>query len=382
MAGLYPEIEPHERGMLPVGDGNLVYWETSGNPNGKPAVVMHGGPGSGRSKHQRRLFDPVAYQIVQFDQRGCGRSTPHASAPTTSLRSNTTWSLVEDIETLRKHLDIERWLVLGGSWGSTLALAYAELHPDRVTELVLFGVTTGRRAEFDWLFRGGVAALFPAQWERLRAAVPVADQDRDLVEAYHQLLHDPDQVIRKRAAYEWCMWESATVKWPPTAKLSPRFEDSDFAMAFARLVTHYVRHNAWLDDGCLLQGADALADIPGFMINGRFDFQAPLANAWTLSRVWPRAKLVVVDGAGHAPNEAVTAELTSATNQFAHAPALQPRAGRIGVRCLMGTKGDSASLRSRAGRPELIAEADRVRAMTPGPLEDSVSLLREDRDRQ
>ena len=317
MARLYPEIEPYEHGMLPVGDGNLVYWEACGTPDGKPAVVLHGGPGSGRSVSQRRLFDPAAYRVVQFDQRNCGRSTPHASVLATSLQSNTTWKLVEDIETLRRHLDIKRWLVLGGSWGSTLALAYAELHPDRVTELVLFGVTTGRHTEFDWLFRGGVAPLFPAQWERLRAAVPVADQDGDLVEAYHRLLGDPDPTLRERAAFEWCLWESATVAWPPTAGLSPRFEDPHFAMAFARMVTHYVRHNAWLDDGCLLRRSGALADIPGIMVNGRFDFQAPLGNAWTLSRVWPRAQLLVVDEAGHAANEAVTAELIRAVRQFA-----------------------------------------------------------------
>ena len=224
-----------------------------------------------------------------------GRVLPHASTLETDLKNNTTWKLVEDIESLRKHLDIERWLVLGGSWGSTLALAYAELHPDCVTELILFGVTTGRHSEFDWLFRGGVAGLFPEQWERLRAAMPVDDRHGDLVEVYYRLLHDPDPNTRQRAAFEWCLWESATPEWPPATGLSPRFEDTDYAMAFARLVTHYVRHNAWLDDGALLQGADALAGIPGTMVNGRFDLQAPIGNAWELSRVWPQAELVIVD---------------------------------------------------------------------------------------
>ena len=179
-----------------------------------------------------------------FDQRGCGRSTPHASAPDTDLASNTTSNLIADIELLRRHLDIDRWLVLGGSWGSTLALAYAERHPDRVTEIILFGVTTGRRKEFDWLFRGGLAPLFPEQWEQLRAALPLAERDGDLVEAYHRLLHDPDPTVRYRAALAWCTWESATPAWPSTPGLSPRFTDPDFRMAFARLVTHYVRHDA------------------------------------------------------------------------------------------------------------------------------------------
>src|SRR3990170_2910374 len=186
MTDLYPGSEPYEHGMLEVGDGNLVYWETCGNPRGKPAVVLHGGPGSGCSPQLRRFFDPGAYRVVLFDQRGCGRSMPHASAPDTDLASNNTANLIADIELLRQHLAIDRWLVLGGSWGSTLALAYAETHPNRVTEMILFGVTTGRRKEFDWLFRGGVAVLFPAQWERLRAAVPVAERDGDIVEAYHQ----------------------------------------------------------------------------------------------------------------------------------------------------------------------------------------------------
>ena len=315
MTGLFPPIQPSEHGMLAVGDGNLVYWETCGSPRGKPAVVVHGGPGSGCTDWQRRLFDPAAYRVVLFDQRGCGRSAPHASALDTDLTSNTTWHLVDDMEALRRHLGIERWLVLGGSWGSSLALAYAVRFPERVTEVILFGVTTGRHAEFDWLFRGGVARFFPEQWGRLRAAAPLAEGDRDVVDAYHRMLYDPDPAVRQRAAYEWCLWESATPAWPPTAGLSARFQDRGFALAFARLVTHYVRHYAWLDDGCLLRGAEALADIPGTLVNGRFDFQAPIANAWELRRAWPRAELVIVDGAGHADG-AITRELVHATGRF------------------------------------------------------------------
>lgn len=318
MPELYPEIEPHEHGLLDVGDGNRVYWETCGNPHGKPAVVLHGGPGSGCSAWHRRLFNPAVYRTVLFDQRGCGRSTPHASALETDLTTNTTWHLVADIERLRLHLGIARWMVLGGSWGSTLALAYAERYPKLVSELILFGVTTGRRREFDWLFRGGVAVFFPEQWERLRATVGPADRQGDIVEAYHRLLHDPDPAVRERAAFEWCLWESATPSWPPVSGLARRFTEPRFAMAFARLVTHYVRHNGWLEDESLMRGAGALADIPGVLINGRFDFQAPIANAWELNRVWPRSELVIVEAAGHAADHpSLTQELVRATDQFA-----------------------------------------------------------------
>jgi proline iminopeptidase len=307
--------------MLDVGDGNRVYWEACGNPRGKPAVVLHGGPGSGCTPWHRRLFDPMAYRVVLFDQRGCGRSTPHASAPDTDLTTNTTHSLVADIERLREHLGIERWLVLGGSWGSMLALAYAEGHPRRVTEMVLFGVTTGRRSEFDWTFRGGMAAFFPEQWARLRNALPPAEREGDVVEAYHRLLQDRDAAVRQRAAFEWCLWESATPAWPPAAGLAQRFSDPAYALAFARIVTHYVRHDAWLEDGSLLRNASALAAIPGIMVNGRFDFQAPLANAWELKRVWPRAELVVVENAGHAAgNAGITQEIVRATSGFARRP--------------------------------------------------------------
>jgi proline iminopeptidase len=322
MAGLHPEIEPYEHGMLEVGDGNRVYWETCGNSRGRPAIVLHGGPGSGCTPWHRRLFDPTAFRIVLFDQRGCGRSTPHASAPDTDLAHNTTSHLLADIELLREHLHIDRWLVLGGSWGSTLALVYAERYPDRVTEIILFGVTTGRRKEFDWTFRGGIADLFPEEWQRLRDGVPLADRERDIVEAYCRLLHHRDAAIRERAALAWGTWESATPAWPPAHGLSPRFADPSFRMAFARIVTHYVAHDAWLDDGALLRGADALANIPGIMVNGRFDFKAPLGWAWELKRVWPAATLVIVDDAGHDASAAgISRELIRATSQFASRPA-------------------------------------------------------------
>jgi proline iminopeptidase len=313
LGGLYPEIEPHEHGMLDVGEGDLVYWETFGSPDGKPAVVLHGGPGSGCTPWHRRLFDPEAYRVVLLDQRNCGRSTPHASRPDTDLASNTTENLIADIELLRAHLDVDRWLVLGGSWGSSLALAYAEAFPESVSEIVLFGVTTGRHAEFDWTFRGGLSRFFPAEWAELAAVAG----DSDVVEAYHRLLNDADPHVRRRAAHAWCLWESATPAWPPRRGLAERFRDPDYALAFARIVIHYVRHYAWLEDGVLLRGADALASIPGVLVNGRFDFQAPLENAWALARVWPRAELVIVDESGHAPTASVERELVRATDRLA-----------------------------------------------------------------
>jgi proline iminopeptidase len=318
MGDIYPEIEPYEDGMLEVGEGNVVHWEACGDPRGKPAVVLHGGPGSGCTPWHRRLFDPKAYRVVLLDQRNCGRSTPHASAQEIDLSSNTTPNLIADIELLRERLEIESWLVLGGSFGSALALAYAEQFPNRVTEMVLFGVTTGRRAEIDWLFRGGVATFFPEQWERLCAALPLGERDGDVVEAYNRLLHDVDPAVRERAAYEWCLWESATPSWPPSDGLAARFKDPSFALAFARIVTHYVRHKLWLEDGKLLRDAHAIGHIPGVLVTGRFDFQSPIGNAWELKRAWPAAELVVVDDAGHAADNAgITRELVRATDQFA-----------------------------------------------------------------
>jgi proline iminopeptidase len=313
---LYAELEPYDSGLLDVGDGNAVFWESYGNPQGKPAVALHGGPGSGRWKTMPRLFDPDAYRVVLYDQRNCGGSTPHASEPDIDLRSNTTANLVADLELLRERLEVEQWLVVGGSWGSTLALAYAGEHRRRVSELILFGVTTGRHTEFDWVFRGGLARFFPAQWDRLLAGLP--DSSADVLEAYHELLTDPDPAVCRQAAEDWCLWESATPQWPPTTtELAERFRDPDYALAFARIVTHYARSNAWLEDGALLEAASELAEIPGILVNGSFDFQAPLANAWELRRVWPRAELVVVDDAGHSPTAAVLGELRRAADAFA-----------------------------------------------------------------
>ena len=302
-ADLYPEIDPYEHGMLEVDGGDLIYWESCGNPRGKPAIVLHGGPGSGCVPWHRRLFDPNAYRLVLFDQRGCGRSKPHASDPDTRLTNNKTFNLIADIELLRRHLHIERWLVWGGSWGSTLALAYAESHPARVSEMILWGVTTGRRSEFDWLFRGGVSVFLPQQWEALQNAFEVTYRDVDIVDTCRRLLSDVDSRVRRQAAQAWCLWESATSDWPPKAELADRFTDMRFALAYARIVTHYVCNNAWLEDHDLLAGAAVLDNIPAIMVNGRFDLQAPLGNAWELHRALPRTELVVVDDVGHAPTD-------------------------------------------------------------------------------
>lgn len=250
---LYPPIEPYASGMLEVGDGNQIYWEACGNPDGKPALAVHGGPGSGCAPGMRRPFNPDVYRIVAFDQRGCGRSTPHASDHAVALTTNTTDHLIADMELLRAHLAVERWLVAGRSWGTTLALAYAQAHPDRVAALVLTAVTTTSRRDVEWATRD-VRRLFPAEWARFRDGVPAADRDGSLVDAYARLLHDPDPGVRDNAARDWCQWEESHVNLGPEPRPMIRYADPKFRMCFARLVTHYWRHAAWRADGELLRG--------------------------------------------------------------------------------------------------------------------------------
>ncbi len=271
MAALYPEIEPYDSGLLDVGDGHHLYWEACGNPDGKPAVNLHGGPGSGCTPNSRRLFDPARYRVVLFDQRGCGRSTPNAGVSTAALTANTTQHLLTDIERLRAHLGIERWLVFGGSWGSTLALAYAERHPKRVTEIVLVGIATTTPVEIDWITRG-VGKFFPREWERFRAGAP---GDSSLVDAYHHLLMDADPAVQAKAARDWCDWENAIVAVHPNHVPHPRYARPEFRLGFARLVTHYWRHAAWLEDGVLLREVGRLKDIPAVLVHGRLDFGCP-----------------------------------------------------------------------------------------------------------
>ena len=298
MTNLYPKTEPYNQGMLDVGDGNLVYWELCGNPGGKPALVLHGGPGSGCTKSVRRYFDPDTYRVVLFDQRGSGRSKPHASHPDTDLSGNTTPHLLSDIEALRQHLGIDRWLVFGSSWGSTLALAYAQKHPRRVSEMVLSSVTTSRPSDIHWLYHG-VGRLFPEEWARFRAGANAPEVDANLVEAYHRLLQDPDPTVRERAAQDWCDWEAAVVSVSPDHTPHPRYRNAKFRMAFSRIVTHYFCHDVWLEDGILLRNAHLLAGIPGVVIHGRLDLGTPLASAREVAEAWPGSDLVVVHDAGH-----------------------------------------------------------------------------------
>ncbi|MEI7033504.1 prolyl aminopeptidase [Streptomyces pratensis] len=296
---LYPPIEPYESGMLDVGDGNLVYWETCGNPHGTPALVVHGGPGSGCTPRARQYFDPDRYRVVLFDQRGCGRSTPHASDPTTDMRHNTTPHLIADMERLRNHLGISTWLLYGGSWGSTLILAYAQEHPERVTEAVIASVTTTRRSEIDWLYRG-VGQLFPEAWDAFRAGVPETTDPAGLVAAYARRMENPDPAVRARATADWCAWEDAVVSMEPYTGPPPFSARPDRAQqAFVRICAHYFAHGAWLEEGRLLRDAHRLAGIPATLVHGRFDLAAPLTTAWELARAWPDADLTVIDNAGH-----------------------------------------------------------------------------------
>ena len=317
MAALYPVIEPYLQGHLAVGDGNRVYREECGNPTGSAVIVLHGGPGSGCSAAMRRSFDPDAYRVVLFDQRGCGRSTPHAGQPTVDLSVNTTEHLLADMELLRQERGIERWLVFGISCGVTLGLAYAERYPDRVTGMVLVGVTTSRRVETDWLYRR-VAPLFPEEWARFRDGVPNGVDDEDLIAAYSRLLHDADPAVRAKAAADWTDWDWATASADAGTERPARWRDPAFQLARARICTHYFQHDAWLEDGVLLRDAFRLAHIPGVLINGRLDLQAPLVTAWELSQAWPGSELVVVEGAGHSTDDrGVDEAIVAATDRLA-----------------------------------------------------------------
>jgi proline iminopeptidase len=313
--GRYPLVEPFDQDMLEVGDGNTIYWEQCGNPAGRPAVVLHGGPGSGADPGWRQCFDPSAYRIVLFDQRGCGRSTPHAGEPTVDLSTNTTHHLIADIERLRTHLGIDRWLVLDGSWGATLGLAYAQRHPARVSAMVLFSVTNTTRTEVDWL-TVHMRRFFPVQWARFAAG---AGTESDLAAAYSRLLHDPGPAVRDRAARDWCTWEDTHVAIDGDPVPDPRFEDPAFRLCFARLVTHYWSHAAWLEDGVLLREAGRLAGIPGVLVHGRLDLSSPPDVPILLAEAWPDAELILIDDAGHgAGHPGVSDAVIAATDRFRH----------------------------------------------------------------
>ncbi|MET8776218.1 prolyl aminopeptidase [Nocardia sp. NPDC004654] len=317
MRTLYPPIEPYESGMLDVGEGQSVYWEVSGNPEGKPVVFLHGGPGGGTAPFHRQFFDPSAYRIVLFDQRGCGRSTPHI-ADGADLALNTTWHLVADIEALRGHLGIARWQVFGGSWGSTLALAYAQKHPERVTELVLRGIFLLRRKEIDWYYNGAAGYVYPDEWEKFLAPVPEAERDGDLVEAYHRLLHSPDPEVATAAAIAWSVWEGSTSSLLPHPDRVAETGEPRFALAFARIENHYFRHGGFLEEGQLLRDVDAISHLPVVIVQGRHDIVCPAVSAWDLHRAWPGSQLHIVDDAGHAANEpGIVDRLVRATDGFA-----------------------------------------------------------------
>ena len=315
MVSAYLPLAPYASGMLDVGEGNSLYWETCGNPRGKPVLVLHGGPGSGCTPGMRCLFNPASYRVVLFDQRGAGRSTPHASDPSVDLSSNTTDHLIDDVERLRSHLEIERWLVFGRSWGTTLGLAYAERYPRRVSEMVLAAVSLTQRADIDWLYHG-VGRYFPSEWERFRHGVAGEDREGDLVDAYARLLAHPDPDVRERAAQHWCDWEGAIVAGESGGVPNPRYADARFRVGFARTVTHYFRHGAWLGEGQLLDEAGRLAEIPGVLIHGRLDLGSPLQSAWELARAWSGSELVVVEGSGHTSG-ALDLEVVAATDRFA-----------------------------------------------------------------
>jgi len=318
MRGQFPAIEPYDSGLLDVGDGQQVYWECCGNPAGKPALYLHGGPGSGCTPGQRRFFDPDAYRVVLFDQRGSGRSRPLASEPDADLSANTTAHLIADIEALRRLHGVERWTILGLSWGTTLGLAYAQAHPRRVDALALGAVTTTSRREVAWITHD-VGRIFPREWDRFAAAVPDALRRLPLVDAYATLLCDADPAVREHAAREWCAWEDAHVSLTPGHRPSPRFDDPEFRLRFARLVTHYWRNAAFLEDDQLLRDAPALNGIPGVLIHGRYDVSGPLETAWRLSQSWTTSRLHVIDDAGHGGglSDAFPAAIVDALTQFA-----------------------------------------------------------------
>ena len=307
---------PNENGLLDVGDGNRVYWEVWGNPAGKPVLKVHGGPGSGSPLGRPSGWDLDRCRVVLFDQRGCGRSTPHASDPAADMSVNTTEHLLSDMEKLRTHLGIERWLLYGGSWGSTLILAYAERHPQRVSEIIIPAVTTTRRSETDWLYRG-VGQFFPEAWDRFRAGVPEAEQGGDLVAAYARLMENPDPDVRTKAANDWLAWEDAVISAEPNGTLNAYSSRPDSAkLAFVRICAHYFSHAAWLEEGVLLRDAGRLAGIPAVLVHGRLDMGSPLGTAWDLAKAWPDARLIVIEDSGHTGSAAMNNALKAAIDEF------------------------------------------------------------------
>ena len=309
--GLYPEVEPFSAGWLPTGGLHEIYYEECGAPNGKPVVVLHGGPGGAINTTMRRFFDPTRWRSVLFDQRGCGKSRPNAS-----LQENTTWTLVEDIERLRKRLGIQKWSVFGGSWGSTLALAYAIMHPDRVENLVLRGVFLLTERELNWFYQDGASMLFPDAWERFCAPIPAAER-HDMIGAYHKRLIHADRRVQAEAAAAWSQWEGDTISLRGPEARPAKFNEVDFAIAFARIECHFFANRGFFDeDGWLLKNIHRIGDIPGWIVQGRFDVVTPLESAWRLKKAWSAAKFEIIWDAGHASTEpGIIDALVRATDQ-------------------------------------------------------------------
>ena len=322
----YPEIEPYEAGLLDTGDGNLVYWETCGNPDGVPALIVHGGPGSGCTAGSRRSLDPARFRIVLFDQRNCGRSLPHASDPAADMSRNTTGHLLADMERLREHLGIEKWLLRGASWGVTLSLAYAERHPERVAGMLMLSVTSTRPMEIDWLYRGA-GRFFPEAWARFVGFAGLADSYRlptdtapsitGLLAAYSQMMEDPDIGIRSRAAAEWLAWEDAVISQESNGTPGSYGDRPDDAkLAFVRICSHYFCHNGFLPDGVLIREAGRLAGIPAVLIHGRNDLSGGAYTPWELARAWPDAELVIIEDSGHTGSAAMTDQIHAAADRL------------------------------------------------------------------
>lgn len=313
MRNLYPPIEPYQTGRLAVSDLHEIYYEVSGNPQGKPVVVLHGGPGGGSLPFYRQYFDPDRWQIVMFDQRGCGRSTPHAE-----LRENTTWDLVADIEKLRSWLGIDQWVIFGGSWGSTLALAYSETHPDRCLGLILRGIFMLRRKELLWFYQEGTSYIFPDAWQAYLEPIPPAER-HDLIAAYYRRLTSEDAAVRSQAAKAWSVWEASTSRLIPDPEIMIRFAREEFADAFARIECHYFVNGGFFDpEDQLLQQVDRIRHLPAVIVQGRYDVVCPMISAWELHQAWPESELVIVPDAGHSMSEpGIRSALIEASDRFA-----------------------------------------------------------------
>ena len=316
MVDFYPPTSPYDTGFLDTGDGNRIYYEQLGSPDGKPALNVHGGPGTGAPRQPTRAWDPECYRVVRFDQRNCGRSTPHASDPAADMTLNTTQHLIDDMERLRTHLGIDRWLLNGASWGVTLILAYAQQHPERVTEVIVPSVTMCSRSELDWLYRGA-GRFYPEAWDRFRDGVPEDERDGDLLAAYSRLMENPDRAIREKAAADWLAWEDAVISDEPNGSpgvYSDREVDEQIAMV--RICAHFFSNGAWLAEDQLLRDAHKLAGIPGVLVHGRHDMGCPVQSPWELAKAWPGARLHIIEDSGHGGSDAMSATTRAAIEEF------------------------------------------------------------------